>query len=218
LLFEDDHTLVLEKPAGLPTHRSSMSTDSLQEMAQAFVKARGESYRVSPVNRLDIGTSGPVMFGKGARSTGRLGELFMSGEVDKIYLALVCGAPPAQGVLHSPVPAHGKLKQAVTRYRRLSHVEGFTLLQLHLDTGRLHQLRRQLSAAGWPILGDIRYHGRAWPGLNHCFLHCCTLGFNRLENGSPVQIDCLLPAALCIILDQLGLAAPSTSGKGPNQA
>lgn len=206
ILFEDRHALVVEKEAGLVVHRSDRSTESLQEHVQRFVKARGEVYRIAPVHRLDIGTSGPVMFGKGVRSTGMLGKLFMAGTVHKSYLAVVCGLPPQEGRLNSPVPVHGKLKSSSTRFRRLDRIQGFALLQLSLETGRLHQLRRQLADAGWPILGDSRYRGAAWPGLNHPFLHCCLLGFMSLEEHTCRQVECPPPKQLCYILSQLGLS------------
>jgi len=206
LLFEDHHAMVVEKSAGLIVHRAGGSTESLQERVQAFVKARGEAYRISPVHRLDIGTSGPVMFGKGVRSAGLLGKLFMDGSVHKSYLAVICGRPPQEGRLSSPVRAHGKLKPSSASFRRLAHVHGFALLQLTLETGRLHQLRRQLADAGWPILGDSRYQGAAWPGLGHPFLHCNMLGFMSIEKGAYRQIECPLPEQLCQALDQLGLA------------
>ena len=206
LLFEDRHAMVVEKAAGLIVHRSDRSTESLQEQVQQFVKARGDAYRVAPAHRLDIGTSGPVMFGKGVRSAGMLGKLFMAGTVHKSYLAVVCGLPPQEGRLNSPVPAHGKLKPSSTRFRRLDRTREFTLLQLSLETGRLHQLRRQLADAGWPILGDSRYRGAAWPGLDHPFLHCCLLGFMSVEEKTWREVECPPPEQLLNILNQTGLS------------
>lgn len=205
VLHEDRFALVVDKPAGWLTHPADAPGGSLQEKAQNYVEARGEAYRIAPIHRLDRGTSGPVLLGKGKLATGRLGQLFMQGMVDKQYLALVTGQPPQNGVLSSPAPSHGKIKTAEAHFRRLAQSGEFCLLELQLVTGRTQQLRRQLAAAGWPILGDRRYRGKPWPGLAHPFLHCTRLAFLSLEDSTQRIIRSPLPEDRFNLLAETGL-------------
>ena len=211
LLFEDQHALVLYKRAGLAVHRAvGHEDDNLVARAARFVALRQAPYRVAPIHRLDIGTSGPVLFGKGRWASGQYGSLLMAGQINKRYLALVAGRVREQGELTTPVPEGELLKPALTRYRCLSAVGGFCLLELDLITGRTHQARRQLADAGTPIVGDRRYGGPAWPGLAHPFLHSHWLRFPALATGEYREVICPLPAPLTAILAAAGLAMPPT--------
>lgn len=208
VLYEDAHVLVVFKPAGLATHQAAAHNDNLTDRVTRYITLRHAHYRIAPVHRLDIGTSGPVMFGKGRQATGRLGQLLMAGQLRKHYLALVRGEVPAGGELATPVPDAGRLKPALTRYRRLQAAASFCLLELDLITGRPHQLRRQLADAGWPIIGDRRYGGPAWPELAYPFLHCHRLEFPALDTGKACQVNCPLPAPLTAILVGCGFPTP----------
>jgi len=209
LLFEDQHALVLYKRAGLAVHRAvGHEDDNLVNRAARFVALRQAPYRVAPIHRLDIGTSGPVLFGKGRWATGQFGRLLMAGQINKRYLALVTGKGRAQGELTTPVPEGELLKAALTRYRCLSATGRFCLLELDLVTGRPHQARRQLADAGMPIVGDRRYGGPAWPGLAHPFLHCHWLRFPALATGGYREVACPLPAPLTALLAAAGLTTP----------
>jgi 23S rRNA-/tRNA-specific pseudouridylate synthase len=207
LLFEDRHTLVLYKPAGLALHRGAGHDDNLVERANRFAALRHAPYRLAPVHRLDLGTSGPVLFGKGRWATGQYGRLLMAGLINKHYLALVAGRVTGQGQLTTPVGQGRLLKPALTRYRSLAAGDRCSLLELELVTGRQHQARRQLADAGWPIVGDRRYGGTPWPGLDHPFLHCHGLRFPLLETAIAMQVNCPLPPLLAGILAAAGLPA-----------
>lgn len=206
LLYEDTQALVVYKPAGLAMHQTTGHDDNLVSRVACFIALRRAPYRTAPVHRLDIGTSGPVLFGKGHRAAGLFGQLLMDGKIGKHYLALVTGNVPSQGRLATPVPAGAHLKPALTHYRCLAAAGPFSLLELELVTGRQHQARRQLADAGWPIAGDRRYGGTPWPGLAHPFLHCCRLRFPLVATQQVRQVDCPLPAQLCTVLASLGLA------------
>lgn len=208
LLYEDRSALVVYKPAGLAIHQAPGHKDNLTDRAARFAAQRHAPYRVAPVHRLDIGTSGPVLFGKGREATGRLGQLLMDGSVRKDYLALVAGVMPLHGELTTPVPDGGQMKPALTRYRRLAATERFSLLTLELLTGRPHQIRRQLADAGRPIVGDRRYGGSPWPGLAHPFLHCYQLSFPAIDSGERVQVVCPLPPSSGSVLATLGMETP----------
>ena len=217
LLYEDHHALVVFKPAGLAMHRAEGHTDTLVDRATRFAALRRAPYRLAPVHRLDAGTSGPVLFAKGRWAAGQYGRLLMAHQLSKHYLALVAGDVPSQGRLTSPIAEGELLKTALTRYRCLAAARPFSLLDLELVTGRQHQARRQLADAGWPIVGDRRYGGPPWPGLEHPFLHCHRLGFPELATRQLRHIDVPLPAQLAAILSAIGLTtAPSTANNLAN--
>jgi 23S rRNA-/tRNA-specific pseudouridylate synthase len=205
LLYEDRHALVVAKPAGLATHRAAGHDDNLVARLARFVSLRQAAYLTAPVHRLDIGTSGAVLFGKGRWAVGQYGRLLMDGQIGKNYLALVSGRVPARGELISPVAAGGILKPALSRYRRLAVAGSLALLEIELVTGRQHQARRQLADAGWPIVGDRRYGGGARQGLDYPCLHCCRLHFPALDGGSTRRVVSPLPAALVQLLRDVGM-------------
>ena len=208
LLFEDHHTLVVNKPAGLAMHRAVGVDTHLQGEVTRFLAWRRTPYRAHPAHRLDIGTSGAVLFAKGQQAAGVYGRLLMAGELSKSYLAVVRGEVPEQGSLTTPVPDGGQLKDALSRYRRLGTAGRYALLELELVTGRPHQARRQLADAGWPIVGDHRYGGARFEALGHPWLHCQRLGFPSLDGAGFHQVTAPLPTALTGTLRQLGLDLP----------
>lgn len=218
LLYEDRFAMVVGKPAGLAVHAAVGHGDNLTSRVARFVALRHAPYRMAPVHRLDIGTSGPVLFGKGRHATGRFGQLLMEGRVQKYYLALAEGTPSPHGELTTPVPDGKVLKPALTRYRRLAATERFSLLALELLTGRPHQIRRQLADAGWPIVGDRRYGGPVWPGLVFPFLHCHQLLFPALDTDALCRVACPLPSHLAAVLAETGLKLPTDFATGAENA
>ena len=211
ILFEDRQALVVYKPAGLAVHRAANNHDNLVERVARLGALRRAPYRLAPVHRLDIGTSGPVLFAKGRQAAGEYGRLLMNGRIGKHYLALVAGRIAGTGVLTTAVPAGRSLKPALARYRALATGGTCSLLELDLVTGRQHQARRQLADAGWPILGDRRYGGPPWPGLDHPFLHGHSLRFPSLDDGGERQVDCPLPPLLAGILAATGLSVAAAA-------
>jgi len=213
ILYEDLLCLVLDKPAGLATHRALGHDDNLVLRVQDFMRMRGEAFRVAPVHRLDIGTSGAVLLGKGRASTSQLGKMLMAGHAIKHYLALVEGHIPLPGDLNATVPAKGRNKVARTVFRPVSATDRFTLLELELITGRHHQIRHHLAAAGWPIVGDARYHGKLIGDMTRPFLHCHHLAFQHPATGLMVDIHSPLPGDLCSLLQQLQLLRSARCGQ-----
>lgn len=209
LLFEDQQVLVLAKPAGLAVHRAAGSEDHLHGRVNRLLALRRAPYQAHPVHRLDIGTSGAVLFAKGKQAAGAYGRLLMAGQLDKRYLALVTGNVPGAGELLTPVPAGGRLKAALSRYRRLATAGNCSLLELELVTGRTHQARRQLADAGWPIVGDDRYGGSRSQTLGHPWLHCRQLSFPGLDGAGRHRVVAPLPTAHRHHLAGLGFDLPS---------
>lgn len=204
ILYEDDLCMVINKPAGLAIHRAQGHDDNLLHRLQDFLHLRGETFLVAPIHRLDIGTSGAVLFGKGRAAISCLGRAIMAGLVNKHYLALVTGEVTLSGELDSTVPAKGRVKEALTRFRPVATVGNYTLLELELLTGRQHQIRRQLAESGSPIVGDERYHGTALHDLNRPFLHCHRLAFPQPDGDRRVDVSCPLSEDLKNRLTSLG--------------
>jgi len=207
VLYETREILVVDKPAGLAVHSSlGHEQDNLTERVAALLAERGQRFSVAPVHRLDLETSGPVLFGKGKKACGQLGQLFIRQEVEKYYLALVAGKTAGSGELISALTAKGKEKAARSDFRALARDTQCSLLELRLHTGRQHQIRRQLAALGHPLFGDSRYRGPCPPDLPRMFLHCCRLAFIDPFNGAPIEIEAPLPEELATALLKRGIS------------
>lgn len=211
ILYENDQLLVVFKPAGLAVHRGvGHEEDNLVWRIEHLLKRRKVPYQARPIHRLDVETSGPVLFGKGKKAASALGKLFMAGKAQKHYLALAAGQLAAEGALTSPVPAKGKLKESVTSFCRLAGDTHYSLLDLELHSGRTHQIRRQLADAGHPLAGDRRYGGPSLPGLSRLFLHCHRLILPSPAGDSVITIDSPLPEELEHALKTLDLRWPQS--------
>jgi RluA family pseudouridine synthase len=204
VLYEDVQCIVVNKPAGLAIHRAHGHDDNLLWHVQDFLRLRGEKFQVAPIQRLDIGTSGAALFGKGHASISQFGQMIMDGKATKRYLALVEGSVTSPGELSSAVPAKGNIKEALTRFRPVASSDEYSLLEMELITGRRHQIRYQLATAGWPIVGDTRYRGKVIKGMDRPFLHCHHLSFKHPETGQSIEINCPLPESLLAQLKALG--------------
>jgi 23S rRNA pseudouridine1911/1915/1917 synthase len=181
VLYEDNHLLVVNKPAGLPTQGAAAGDDSLVVQAKDYLKQKfhkpGNAY-VGVVSRLDALVSGVVVLARTSKGAARLSEQFREGEVEKIYWAVVEGSPPAATgelidwlwkdepqhkvvVIPREGPRPKDAQEARLHYRTLSKLDhGRTLLEVQLETGRKHQIRVQLAHCGMPILGDAKYGAR----------------------------------------------------------
>ncbi len=207
ILYESREILIVNKPAGLAIHTGKgHERDNLNDRVAAFLAARGDRFQTAPVQRLDLETSGPVLFGKGKKSCAELGKLFMQGDVTKTYLALVDGKLQGRGDLLSDIPAKGKLKTARTSYQTLVSSDSASLLEIQLHTGRQHQIRRQLADAGHPLYGDHRYKGPCPRKLPRLFLHCQNLAFTDPFSQQPIAVHCPLPKELSRFLPKFGIA------------
>ncbi len=174
VLFEDNHLLVLNKPAMLPTMGTPGGSETLLTVAKRYVKDRydkpGNVY-LGVVSRLDAPVTGVVLFARTSKAARRLTEQFRDGSVEKRYWALVSGrVQPAEDEYADWVASderHRRMrivgselsgaKLAQLRYRRLRSWQGNSLLEIRLLTGRKHQIRLQLAHHGFPIAGDRKY-------------------------------------------------------------
>jgi 23S rRNA pseudouridine955/2504/2580 synthase len=233
VLHEDEEVLAVDKPAGLAAHPGTgIVGATLVEMARAYLRVPEglppTEFKPSPAHRLDRDTSGVVVVAKTRRAMVKLGETFASGEgVKKSYLALAKGKMPREaGTIDLALSEHEQtarskaargvnFQEAVTRWRVLSSMKEASLLAVTIETGRTHQIRRHLEAAGHPVAGDRRYGDFAFNrsakqrwGLSRMFLHAWKLELPHPATGAPLRLEAALPPALLAVLSRMNLAAP----------
>ncbi len=172
ILFEDNHLLVVNKPKGLLTQPSGTDAQNLEDFAKEYLKKTknkpGQVF-LHAIHRLDTPASGIVAFAKTSKALSRMNTFLREGKFSKWYEAEVEGSVVASEgrlenqLVHEDHKARVVLtggKQAALSYRVLSRGKATTLLEIELHTGRYHQIRAQLSHAGYPIVGDTKYGAR----------------------------------------------------------
>ncbi|MBI2353653.1 MAG: RluA family pseudouridine synthase [Deltaproteobacteria bacterium] len=222
ILYEDGHIVIVNKPAGLPMHRTAELEHDLVEQGMNYMTWRGTPCKLYPVNRLDRGTSGTVILAKSSSSAGIYGRQVKESGLEKLYLALVDGIPAGGGIINEPLDN----KESETRYDVLLSGEGCTLLAVTPVSGRMHQIRRHLEMIGHPVLGDRRYGNGELAGLVGFALHSFRTVLVRPDAGA-VAVCAPLPEellALCQrcgigqeeILARVGRLAVSLTTEGPS--
>jgi 23S rRNA pseudouridine1911/1915/1917 synthase len=211
--YEDDHLLVIAKPAGLVTHptagrRDGTLVNRLLGMGVPLAPAGG-SLRPGIVHRLDVGTSGLLVVAKTDEAYAALRGMFGVHAVARGYLALVRGAVANDAfAVDAPLGRRAAKivvdategRQAETGFEVRERLDGATLLEAVPRTGRTHQIRVHLAAIGHPILGDRAYGGGGNDarrvGLDRPFLHAWRLSFTHPVSGAPVEVVEDLPQEL----------------------
>ncbi|HYE71487.1 MAG TPA: RluA family pseudouridine synthase [Aquabacterium sp.] len=221
VLLEDDHLIAVDKPAGVAVHGGSgVSFGVIEQLRQA----RPQAKFLELVHRLDRETSGILLVAKKRSALTRLQDQFRERETGKTYLALVTGAWPANRKvidqpLHKYLQADGERRvrvvakddpdgmRAITLVKVARALEGFTLLEVTIKTGRTHQIRVHLASQGHPIAGDDKYgdfelnKALARQGLKRMFLHAWRLKFQHPSTGETVELQSALPADLQTFVD-----------------
>ncbi len=211
VLHEDGAVLIVDKPAGLLTvPTEAREKDTLWSRALHYLQHRygGRPY-AGIVHRLDKDTSGALVFARSRSALHALQARFREHAIDREYVALVEGTPPETGTLDADLVREPGLRRsiarpgqegrrAVTRYRTLELFAAASLVSVRPETGRTHQIRVHLSAAGHPVLGD-RVYGRepvgkgTAPAAPRQMLHARKLAFPHPETGRPVSVEAPLP-------------------------
>lgn len=197
ILYEDSHLLAVNKPPFMPIHPShGHSFGTLANAVSGYYAECGISSAVRIYGRLDRDTSGVVLISKNPLAA----KLLFETEVEKYYLAIVCGTVLKGGEINAPILdlergmrrlVNSAGKPAVTQYEPLESADGFTLLKLKLLTGRTHQIRVHTSYMGFPILGDTLYGGA--PDMPRQALHAYRLRFIHPVFKTPVEITAPVP-------------------------
>lgn len=166
IIYEDQNLLVLDKPASLAVHPSgSIKSGTLANGVAHYFNNIGLKSKVRPVNRLDYGTSGLIIFAKNAQTQKSLSEAIKEGKIKRIYYAVVAGIVKSErGIINYSISEKNGARQvaadgknALTEYRTLQRYNNASLLEINIQTGRTHQIRVHLSAIGHPIYGDSKY-------------------------------------------------------------
>jgi len=221
IIFENDDLLVINKPAGMVVHPSAgHETGTLVHAVLGYapgIEGIGGEERPGIVHRLDKETSGLILVAKNERAHRFLQDQFRLRQVEKVYLALVDGAPPTpSGRVEAPIgrdPAHrmkmaiqppGKGRAAVSEFRTLESLGEHTLLEVHPLTGRTHQIRLHCAFLNCPIVGDTIYGRRhkTLPIKRH-FLHALRLSVKLPGEETPRTFEAPLPVDLKELLELL---------------
>ena len=222
VLYEDDDILVVDKPVGVAAHPSPgwEGPTVIGGLAAAGhrVSTSGAEERQGIVHRLDVGTSGCMVVAKSERAYSVLKEAFRARTVDKRYHALVQGHPdPMTGTVDAPIDRHPTSaykfavvaggRDSVTHYETIEAFRHATLLDIHLETGRTHQIRVHMAALKHPCVGDITYGADPTLskrlGLERQWLHAVRLGFAHPDDGRWVEFRSAYPQDLQRALDRV---------------
>ncbi|HCM29032.1 MAG: RNA pseudouridine synthase [Treponema sp. GWB1_62_6] len=187
VVYEDEEILVVDKPAGLAVQGGERVSVALIDILE-----RQLSFRPFLVHRLDKDTSGLLIVAKTREAAAEFSRLLVGKAVRKTYHAVCAGCPaPMLGTIRDPVSVRGASKEAETSYRVLASAEGFSLLELDLGTGRMHQIRIHLAGIGSPVLGDDKYGDfslnkrfRKDLGLRRLLLHARRLSIPSRAGGT----------------------------------
>ena len=229
IAYEDEHLIVVDKPAGMVVHPAAGNFDgtlvnALLHHCEGQLSGVGGVARPGIVHRIDKDTSGLIVAAKHDRAHEGLAKQFAAHSIDRRYLAIVTGRPmPANGTVDAAlgrsstnrkkmaVVAEGRGKHAITHYRTVEPLKGATLVECQLETGRTHQVRVHMTHIGHPLVGDPVY-GRAKKPLSDVLkaqnfvrqaLHAARLGFIHPVTGNSIALDSGLPPDMRELIDIL---------------
>ena len=218
IVYEDADIMIINKPADMPIHPSQGNHDNTlaNGVAHYFAK-QGIPYTYRCINRLDRDTTGLLILAKHMLSAAILSQMMKDREINRTYLALVEGTPPAHGTINKPIgrkegstieriidETHGET--AITHYKLLETFtivsttvsddtainQEFSLVELHLETGRTHQIRVHMKSIGHPLVGDTLYNPTTTL-LDRQALHSHKLSFKHPITGELMNFTCSLP-------------------------
>jgi tRNA pseudouridine32 synthase/23S rRNA pseudouridine746 synthase/23S rRNA pseudouridine1911/1915/1917 synthase len=216
VLYRDGLMLIIDKPAGLPVHAGPGGGVNLEQLFDAL--RFGLPRPPALAHRLDRDTSGCLVLGRHRKALRKLGRLFSSGRIEKIYWAVVVGAPPnTEGRIESSLKKitrktgfrmviDPKGQPAATDYRVLGSGKGMTWMELKPRTGRTHQIRVHCAALGCPVLGDAVYGGEgAGPAGTPLHLHARAVVVPLHPKKQLVEAIAPVPAHMQAMLEACGL-------------
>ena len=229
IAYEDEHLIVVDKPAGMVVHPAAGNLDgtmvnALLHHCAGQLSGIGGVARPGIVHRIDKDTSGLIVAAKHDKAHEGLAKQFAAHSIDRRYLAIATGRPiPANGTVDAAlgrsstnrkkmaVVAEGRGKHAITHYRTIEPLKNATLVECRLETGRTHQVRVHMAHIGHPLVGDPVY-GRSRKPLSDILrarnfvrqaLHAAHLGFIHPVTGNDIALDSELPGDMRELIDEL---------------
>lgn len=222
VVYNDDHIIVIDKPAGIAAHPSpgwdGATVIGAIVAAGYNVSTSGAAERQGVVHRLDVGTTGLMVVAKDEKSYANLKDQFRDRTVSKVYHALVQGhMDPSEGTIDAPIDRHPREdyrfavvadgKPSITHYKAIEYFPAVTLLEIELETGRTHQIRVHFSALHHPLVGDLTYGADPTLGrrlsIARPWLHAKKLSLNHPITGELLHFESPYPADLTRSLAQL---------------
>lgn len=205
IVYEDEHLLVINKPAGLAIHPSILHfDDSLANGVKYYFDTIGLKKKIRAVNRIDLNTSGLVLFAKNEYVQECLIKQMNSSSFEKTYLAVIFGtlenkkgtinasiARKENSIIERCVAKNGQI--AITHYEVLHEFEGYSLVKCTLGTGRTHQIRVHMAYIGHPLLGDSLYGKSDQPLINRQALHSYQMSFIHPVSNKKISLEAKLP-------------------------
>lgn len=205
IIYEDEDLIVLDKPAGMPTHPSLNNyTNSLANALAWYYQEQGKPFIFRCCNRLDRDTSGITVIAKHLVSGNILSRKTFKREVHREYLAIVCGhIPQKSGTIHAPLARKAGTiiertvdfengENAVTHYQVVKEANGYSLVSLCLETGRTHQIRIHMKYLGYPLIGDYLYNPDM-EVITRQALHSYKVAFEHPITGKNMEFTAPLP-------------------------
>jgi 23S rRNA pseudouridine1911/1915/1917 synthase len=220
ILFEDDHLVIVDKPAGLVVHPAAGHADgtlvnALLHHCRGQLSGIGGVQRPGIVHRIDKDTSGILVVAKSDVAHEGLAKLFATHDIERRYFAIVSGVPaPPAGTVRTQIGRSttnrkkmavlpdNKGKHAVTHYRLVENFAKASLVECTLETGRTHQVRVHMAHIGHPLIGDSVYSNRQNP-YRIGPLHAASLGFIHPLSGETLRFESSLPEDMQLLLSQL---------------
>jgi 23S rRNA pseudouridine1911/1915/1917 synthase len=212
IVYEDEDIMVINKPADMPIHPSLNNYyNSLANGLARYFEKQNKPFIFRCVNRLDKDTSGLTIIAKHMLSGGILSSMVADREIHREYRAIVCGQiTPGEGTIDAPIARVGdsiiercvdfeKGECAITHYRTVTYQNGHSLLSIHLETGRTHQIRVHMKHIGFPLVGDYLYN----PDMKYIkrqALHSYRLQFTHPITGEFMDFTAPLPADMESVL------------------
>ncbi len=213
VLFEDNHLLVVDKPASVLVHSDDTGDKTLLDAAKSYIKHHynkpGDVF-LHAVHRLDRPVSGCIILARTSKALARLNESIKNREIEKKYICLTTADVTNESaqLVHwlkkdhkaNKVEAKSRFKEGMKKsgwkkcvldYQLAGSSGEKHMFEINLETGRSHQIRAQMAKAGYPILGDLKYGGEKWSNPKALALHCVSLKFQHPVRKDEMRLNCL---------------------------
>lgn len=203
ILYEDDYLLIINKQSGIPIHEGKDNNNSLANIVAGYYKEKGIDLNIRFAHRLDIDTTGIIIFAKDLLTFSYLNHIIETHELKRYYRLIVNGKlRPKKGIINQPISNNRHNNnmiinkngmEAITNYNVLKEYPNYSYVECLLDTGRKHQIRCHMSYLGNPIIGDKDYNDKSNLS-NRCLLHSYRVVFIHPVYLEEIDLICDIPS------------------------